>query len=285
MSNGRVGLDCRGHSFLIAEVAEDGGRPSIAGLIVSDQPPGERFGPDDERAVGMTISDRLATIKVVFLDHASGLPEEDLVRFELGRALLEPEREFEMGVERTGTDGRYLGVTVRRHCLKDVGKAFGFGDLDIRPGMHFEVRSIAIGRGYLAYCHPSEGDLMALVDLAGEVASICLLYRRRVVDVASIVLTSLEEVGPGWAERFAVDLKTVINFRMANLLDAGIGVPLSRLLLWGERVDDSFRESLQSMFPIAIGEPSLNEALFANAVDTGGPTANRFLAALGLTVN
>jgi hypothetical protein len=285
MSGGRVGLDCRGRSFLIAEVAEDGRRPSISGLIVSDQPPGERFGPEDDRAVGMTISDRMATVKVVLFDHHNGLPEEDLVRFELGRALLEPEREFEMGVERTGADGRYLGVTIRRRCLADVGRAFGFGDLDARPGMHFELRSIAIGRGYLAYCHPGEGDLVALVDLADEVASICLLYRRRVVDVASVVLASPKDTSPGWAERFAVDLKTVLNFRLANLLDAGIGVPLARLLLWGERVDDSFRGSLQSMFPIAIGEPSLNEALFANSVDAGGPDANRFLAALGLTVN
>ena len=286
MSKRRIGLDCRGEDFLLAEVSEGQGRTGVVGLETAGRPISERIAANgDELTIGVTVSDCAGSVKTVRIDDDHGLDGDELVRFELSRSLLEPEREFALGVEPTGEDGRYLGVVVRRKRLEEIGRACGLTAPAEGVTVRYVLRSVALGKGYLGFCRPGDGDLLALVDLTDSAASICLTYKRRIIDVASIVVSEHGREDPTWAHRFGVDLKTVISFRLANLLTSGISVPLSRLFLWGEGVDEELREKMRTLFSVAVEEPVIEPAYLDNTITVDGPDAVRFLAALGLTVN
>ena len=86
-------------------------------------------------------------------------------------------------------------------------------------------------------------------------------------------------------EQLAVDLKTIVSFRLSSLMDRGVSTPLSTLILSGQGVDDDLRQVLQTYFPVGVKAPLLNPGYLAESVRDALPSTERFLVALGLTVN
>ena len=175
-------------------------------------------------------------------------------------------------------------MILRRDRAAKVCESLGCDLQTDGDGLSFQLRSIGLGRGYLAFCQKEEAELVCLVDLARGVASICLVYGSDIVDVASLVTDTFDLANETGREQFAVDLKTVINYRQVTLSEIGISVPLSSLLLVGDQVDDDFRKIVQTYFPIGVRAPKVHDGFLAGVDLESTESLPLFLVALGLAV-
>jgi hypothetical protein len=143
---------------------------------------------------------------------------------------------------------------------------------------------VALAHAYKYFCKSEPGDLIALALVTDHLVSIALLYHGRIVALgnSSVGATNRSE---GSFKTIAIALKTLINFKLAALHDDGITIPLSALLVLGDKVGESERAVLQSFFSARVAPCSPDQVVVESASRSGLDNPSRFLIPLGLTVN
>ena len=285
MTNSNTGIDRRGDSITVATVGSESGRVTIERLQQLDAPPGSDPVRIDNGRVTLAVPGQKAIVKPVRLEVDDGLSTEDRLRFELAQSLLEGEDSFIFAHQYTGDDGRYLGMVFRREHTLQICESCGLDYESLGNRLSFQLRSIALGQGYLTFCRKEESELICLADLAGGAASICFIYGGNIVEVASLSIARDDLASQSGREQFAVNLKTIVNYKQAALMDAGICVPVSSLLFSGESVDDDFRRTVQVFFPAGVNQPRLHDGFLGDIADQTRPALPLLLVALGLAVN
>jgi len=285
MSHQRVGIDQRGGELIAVTVREDAGRVVVDHIETGTDALVDPRDVVQDFTVRIAIPDHLVMVKRLRLDGSSAGSLRDRVCFELTQSLLEGEDQFHCDYLPVDDSGRYLGTIVRREHLDELAGRYGWKTPFDDTRLSFQTRAIALGKGYLAFGAATDTDLTALVDLAGANASLCFLYDRRIVEIASVALTGYDLAGEPGRECFAADLRTVINYRLSTLFKAGVSVPLGKLLLCGEAVDDKLFRKVQGHFPMGVGQPHVMEGYFPACNESRREKLPLFLVALGLTVN
>jgi hypothetical protein len=202
----------------------------------------------------------------------------------MAQSLLEKDTDFIFRFHDTEVNGRTLGMAIRKELLNGLPGIFGSpGNLEI----DYQLRSLALGKGYLAFCERVEGDLVCVADIARTAVSLCLVYRQNIVDLASLSHTYDNLSVPDQQERLAIDLKTVVNYRLSSLLEAGLSQPISAMVLSGEGVSDACRQTVQRYFPVGVRLPKVNPGFLSEPLSKSADvqSADRYLVALGLAAN
>ena len=89
-----------------------------------------------------------------------------------------------------------------------------------------------LGRGYAAFAVPEGGELTALIDTNSRPVSLCFVHSGRPVAVGCLAADRFDlDGGPG-RQRLAIELKTVINFKLASLFEHGLTLPPCRGWWW-----------------------------------------------------
>lgn len=285
MSTAVTGVDRRDRGIFVATTEIDSGRVTITGLRSCPDPDSWRSELPEGAVVRLAVPESQAIVKSIVIETGDETEWEDRVRFELTSTMLEDEQQFLTATQATGDDRRFIGMLLRRDKAAEVCRSLGCDFRAEQDRLSFHLRSIGLGRGYLTFCRKEEAELVCLVDMADTVASICLVHGNHIVDVASLSTNSFDMTEESGRDQFAVDLKTVINYRQVALTEAGISVPLSSLLLVGDQVDDDCRQIVQTYFPVGVRTPELNDG-FVTGIETSPTEAtSHFLVALGLAVN
>jgi len=233
----------------------------------------------------VAVPDAELQIKRLHLTGPKNSGQRNRLLYELVQSVLEDEQLFVYDVHPAGQEGDWFGLIFRRHVLERLKLDCGLAGAKMAPPLVFLPRSMALGRAYLNFCRREEGDLICLVDLSNGAASICLVRGGNVIDLASLALAEGCLDSAVEREQLAVDLKTIISFRLSSLMDRGISTPLSNLVLSGLGADDDLRNVVQSYFPVGVKAPSINPGYLIDSVREAEPAPERFLVALGLTVN
>jgi len=283
MSDRRTGIDQRRGGLFAVSLRNDAGR------VVVDRFEANLGSLDEQRdlvqdgTVGLVVPDHLVMVKRMQLEgsFAGSLP--DRLHFELAQSLLENEDEFHFDYLAIDGENRYLGMIVRREHIAAIVDRHTLGSLQADHRLSFQVRAVALGKGYLAFCSSQDNDLTALVDLAGAAASVCFLYHRHIVDITALP-AGYDLSGESGRERFAVDMKTLVNYRLSRLFETGVSVPLGRLLLSGDTADDELLRKVQSYFPLGVDRPRMFEGYFSACGESTREALPLYLVALGLTV-
>ncbi len=285
MSAAVTGVDHRDQGIFVAITETDSGRVTIAGL--RSYPDSDTWRPEwpEVGEVRLAVPESLAIVKPIVIETDDGTEREDRVRFEMIASMLDDEQQFLTATQATGDDSRFIGMLLRRDRATEVCRSLGRELRAEQDRLSFQLRSVGLGRGYLTFCRKEEAELVCLVDMAGTVASICLVHGNHIVDVASLSTDSFDLTVESGRDQFAVDLKTVINYRQAALIEAGISVPLSSLLLVGDQVDDDCRQIVQTYFPVGVRTPELNDGFVTGIESLPTESLPHFLVALGLAVN
>jgi hypothetical protein len=285
MSSRSTGLDWRGDRLLLAATSQESGRLVVERLEEVEPP--ETASPllTGEHNVRLAVSDLQSMVKIIRLADTGSVGLEDRLKFELIQSLLEDAQAFCFDYVSTGMNERHLGFIWRREYLADLSRRLGLASLPDGSQVSYRARSIALGRGYLAVCDGRDDNLTVLADLAGESASLCYVYNRQIVEVAAMPLGSYDLGSDTGRRRFGVDLRTLMNYKQSILLDAGISVPLTGLLLTGATVDDAMLASVRESFPIEVGRPKLHDGFFGSVGEDVRGSLPLYLTALGLTVN
>jgi hypothetical protein len=132
----------------------------------------------------------------------------------------------------------------------------------------------------------SDGDgLLCLADLVDSSVSLCFLHNRNIVSVAYMSASELKADDPKSIQAFGVDLKSLINYQVANCAQHGLSVPLSAMVMCGMLSNPELHETLSPLFSSRVVAPQVR----ADRVNLLLPDSSiRFadcIAALGLTVN
>lgn len=278
MSAGQLGLDLLGTSWRVAGVTFDAGRPQIRSLVQTSNHAevGDYLAVADSAT--LAVADDLVMVKSLHLPETVPGSVRERGVFELTAGLLEPQSQFAFELIATAQPERFLGLVYRRQLLHRLPDG-----LPSPEQVNHRMRAAALGSGYITFCRPETGDLVAVADLSDNPIPVCLIYRKRIAALASI------SNGFGFAaetdqRRLAIELKTIINFRLSALAEEGVTVPLARLILCGRHVTPSLIQAFTPFFPTGVAEAQVNPAFLDASVSPEVGAVANYLVALGLAV-
>lgn len=269
MSEQRLGIDCQGSEIYVVRVDDDGARPVVRSFERYETIPGAF---NESPYCIRSISDRDVIVKSLNITTDQPLSTDECARFELAASLLDPEQSFSFDLIETARPNRIVGLAYRKSTDSSSGSRSAG-----------RMRAAALGMGYLAYGRVEPGDLLCLADIGGDAVSICFVYQRKIIHLTHLALSDTKMESERLWKNLAVELKTVVNFKLAELADIGVTVPLAKLVLSG-RGDESTRELFARLFPSGVAGVRLNEAYFAPDLRNNEVSVGRYVAALGLTV-
>jgi hypothetical protein len=84
-------------------------------------------------------------------------------------------------------------------------------------------------------------------------------------------------------EKMAVELKTIVNFKLSTFSQRNISIPLSAVFVSGSQLDVQAGDILREYFSVGIREVVLNSSLFPHPDKMSEILAGDYLVALGLT--
>ena len=273
-----LGIDLRGDSICTASVGETDGHAQI--LWLAQSPVSERMQFPDNVALSVAVPDHLVMVKNYLMRNGGGADIDLRLQFEMEQSLLESPELFQFDNVRTGLTDRYLGMIYRKERLASLINELGIAQPE--GSTRYLARAAALGRGYKSFCRLSGGELQGVIDLTSTEASLCLLYRGEVTMLGHLKLDSYDLSSEVSLKRLAMEIKTIVSFKLSSLAEMGLSLPLSNLAVAGE-MPDLFIEQMLRYFPSGVSRVEINRAFLADPVDTT-QRPELFLPALGLAV-
>ncbi len=277
-----IGIDERDGTYFVARVDQHTGRPDIKALIRFDA---EHFNGHhllEGNRIVVSFPDNQTMIKHIRLQSEENALLK--VRFELETAQLDKPDNFLYDVIPTKIDNYYLGLTIRKELTHKLIGPFikQNGDVDFTSGG--VMRAAALARGFLTYCQQSGGEFGAIVDFGSKSASIAFYYKQQIVDLGGLPIPSGFHQNNDAFQNLIIELKTLINYKLAELLENGISVPLSKLFVIGEFIDDKRIDALGKNLRIEIARPEIHAGFISDSNKNREISLDKYLVALGLTV-
>ncbi|MEW5993757.1 MAG: hypothetical protein AB1744_05095 [Candidatus Zixiibacteriota bacterium] len=213
---------------------------------------------------------------------------EDIICFELAHTILDSEQNYLWDAIRCGMESnRYLGLLARREEIQKVTQTMVSGLADIaRQARHseqvrYEVRAVALAKGFVEFCEQTEAELYCLVDASSDMASLAFVQNRSILDLACISTERLRSNTTLGVQYFAAELKTVIDFRLRSLREHLESSHPPTVVLSG---NTELLDILGSRLQAPVVHPLFNPDLIADSAKPFGAVIDDFLIALGLTV-
>jgi len=278
-----IGVDRKGDHFYTAQVARDTGRPEVRSLVRFNCRQIHENNDLDGANVVLSVPDHQVLAKRLRLDDIDAPDFRDRCTFELAQAMFEPEDAFRFDLLAIADSHYQLGLIYRREQLDNMLSEYSPGAEPTQVG--YLVRAAALGRGYLSFCRQVPGELIALADFTDNLASICLIRHRQVVELAFLTLEEGDLSSDADIKRTTIEFKTVVNFKLSSCADRGISLPLAALVLNGDRIDSRVRNVFAEYFPVGVSAPEIHRGFFHEQVDVNEIPLGSYLVALGLTVN
>jgi len=281
----RIGVDLRDDVYYAARVVHGTGRPQVKALIRYEKDHLSGHPLLNSGKVILSIPENRTIIKRIKLDDVRVEDFINRTSFEVLQSIPDDPSNYCCEVLETSVEGTYLGMATNKNELESslidpFCKAAGLNE---KPGA--QVRGAALGMGYINFCHHESGDLVVLVDIYDKNVSICFVYKKKIIGLASLQTEKIDFSTEKGLESFAVELKTLINFNLNSIFNDKVTLPLSALLITGIESITQALPVLSKYFPITIEQPRLNHGFFAESEKIAGVQLEKYLVALGLAIN
>jgi hypothetical protein len=296
-----MGIDYRSGRYYMARVRRDASERKVTALVTATESELMEHQALEGEDIIFSVPDDKVVIKNLHLSQAGRWDTDLLARFELSQSLLDDENEFCVATLTTGQSNRRLGLVTRRRNLEELTDSL-FSTLNPAAlSLKYEMRAVALGKGYLNFCHPEQGELICLADFGDNVASICFVSGGNIIGLAHLPLSQFDRSGRLWPApdgpalsglnsepglmKMAVEFKTVVNFRLPSLFEEGGTPPLSALIVSGDGSDSPVKSALGQHFQVPVTAPRIDgRFLQKESAAVEGPLED-YLVAMGLTVN
>lgn len=278
-----VGIDRRNDTTYAARVKIGSGRPQIMALVRSDSQHLVEHDLLRDSELVFSVPDAEAAVHRFHVD-SQDTSEVDLkARFELAQSVLDDESAFVYDTVVSDTPHCCLGMVMRRKRLEELMPQRYPG---LYMGAHTgpsRLRAVALGYGYLGFCRPAGGEFVCLADFADTQASLCFVYKGRVIGLGYLGSEYMNTGDVSGLRRLGIEFKTVVSFQSDGLFERGVSVPLSRILITGDN-DGRIAEELAGHFTAQVDHPQINPGFFSDPAKSPSRPLGEYLVALGLTL-
>ncbi len=279
-----TGIDCRFGRYYVAQVKRDSSERKVTALMTAGESSLREKLALEGTDVVFAVPDNRVVVKNLRLRDTARWDADLLAQFELSQSLLDDEAEFCFATLSTGSRDHRLGLVTRQRNLAEItDPLLPSSAAAMLP--KYKMRAVALGKGYIAFCHAEQGGLVCLVDFRNDVASISFVLEGNILDVAGLAIGQFNPDTECGLKTIAAELKTVVNFRMASLLEGEEKLPLSTLLISGCTGNSPIRTVLEHHFQIPVMPPRINKRWLAESPALTGTALEDYLIAMGLTVN
>jgi hypothetical protein len=273
----RGGLDWIGSKMLIAGSSVSDGANLVDMLDCYDIPDMEIGKDQGESEWHFSIPDNEVIIKRIKIPPNQSLDRRKLALFELTCTLSDAADNYYL--ETVASDGKMemLGIACRK---KMVDEKIAFLTEKMAKPAGFRTRGLALTSGYLTYCRPAGGELIALLDISNGFVSYSFLHLRRPVMIGGLRFSDGDKSADGFDDSWLVDLVTVIQYQKLQLFNSGYSAPLSLIVIGGSGANDEAAGRIGEKMKTRTELPSFRSELFADGLHS---QATPYLVALGLT--
>ena len=278
------GAAFRGGKILAARVVNDGVKLTVTSLLTSDDnPSGESL---DSGQLIFNVNENQAIVKNIDIKAVSGFKVDDLVRFELSQALLDPPTEYYYDALPIGeTNGYRRFLTIAYH-RREIDRQIDEYSHRLRKPSGFRLNSVALARGYLTFCRRDQEDLQILVDVDCDGCIMTTLYKNSIYGINRLTTLIDEKDMDSQALQLAREIKMTIAFQLARLVQDDIAIEPGQLTLSGKLAEsDLFFDTLKNNLSLKVARPVFNLDHFQpteTTIDKYSPAL--FLIPLGLAV-
>ena len=277
----RIGVDCRDGVYYVARVEHRAERPLVTALHTCDSNSLAACEALHDGQVIVAAPDDLVLVKAVRPDCAGRVDRRKQVFFELSQSLLDPVDDFLLDAFPTGLDGLMLGSAVRRSTLRTAVLdpfAAASGLTGESPCL---LRAAALGRGFHRFAVREGGDFLVLLDFTRQLVSLCLVHAGQPVSFGHIAAARFDRADQHDCDRLAIELKTLVDFKLMSLFEYGLTLPLAGLVVAGTEEDDPVMAALGKYFSVRVAPARFNAGFFSGPMDADVRPGD-FLVALGL---
>jgi len=281
----RIGVDLCDNVYYVSRVLHGTGRLQVKALIRYEKDHLSDHHFLNSGKVILSIPENKAIIKKIKLIDVKIEDVKNRASFELLQSIPDNPDDYYCEILETGIKGTYLGMAAHIKDLETsvVDPFYKAANLNEKPGT--QVRGVALGMGYITFCHPESGEMVVLIDIYGAMASICFVYKRNIIGIANLRLKKADIINEGGLNSFAVELKTLINYHLNSIFHDNATLPLSALLISGFDSLAMAVPILKKYFPVMVGQPRLNHGYFTEPEKMAGVPLEKYLVALGLAIN
>jgi len=279
-----IGVDARGDFLYAARVSYKLGRPEIKALFRAEKTPLNQHHLLEGGNISFALPDNKVAVKKMMIKPKTDDFQQQ-VFFELEHSLLEDEKNYCFDFLKNDTEEYVLGLITRRKEIEDSQTKLIDKQSNSSIDFMCQLRSIALAKGYLNFCRLSDNNLICLTDFNQQLASIAFIYQNNIIDVTYMLLNKYELNHPDKIKQLAIELKTVINFKLASFYDQGITIPLSSLYISGDKSEMTTIDTFKRYFKVNIQIPEINSSFSSDTFRPQKIAWEKYLIALGATVN
>ncbi len=277
-----VGIDRRKEQMYLARVRHTETGHWVTDLVKVPASALARCGLLSEQEIVLAVPDHEVRVKRFRLEQPlRRWDPDDVVRFELALTLLDTPEPYSYDQTAASPYGRSVAVVGRREKLLQVSESYLSPALAAAKNIGYQMRALALGKGFLKFCAHQDQDLVCLIDFGTEGASIVLIQNHAIVDVAYLSTARLDCRVPDWLRLLAGELRTVVDFRIASLPESAVRDVTPAFLISG---DCQLREALQAQLPYHVDAPRLDSHRLASGLAEESVQLGDFVVALGLTI-
>ncbi len=273
-----------GGTLHAARVENDGARTIVTRLMTSD----DNVNGDtlESGRLFFGVDSSLAVVKKIQIKKSPSADAIEMARFELAQSLLDPPDSFYFDIlPLNGRDGfqRFLSIAYHKAEINRLIESY---QATLRKPSGFKLHAAALADGYLTFCRREPGELQVIIDVEADSVTLAILYRDKLFGAGSLESIPGETMSSAIAKKLAAEFKLMLSFDLSELFQAGITVPVSRIILSGRHAaDELLIAALRERFGTPIARPKFNEGYFqpvSETIDRYSP--ERFLIPLGLAL-
>lgn len=273
-----------GGTLHAARVENDGARTIVTRLMTADDDVNGDTLESGRLFFGVASS--LAVVKKIHIKKSPSADAIEMARFELAQSLLDPPDSFYYDiVPLNGRDGfqRFLSIAYHKD---EINRLIEVYQTMLRKPSGFKLHAAALADGYRTFCRREAGDLQVLIDVQTDMVTLAIIYKDKLYGAGNLETIPGDTLSSASARKLAAEAKMMLSFDLSELFQAGITVPVSRMVISGRHAaDELLIAALRERFTTPVVRPQFNEGYFhplSETIDRYPP--ERFLIPLGLAL-
>ncbi|RKX31131.1 MAG: hypothetical protein DRP46_03975 [Candidatus Zixiibacteriota bacterium] len=274
----KYGAELYGNRIRLVGMTSSTGRNIVDMLI---DLPADHIGQqkiDHSGRMYLAVPERDAIIKHVRISADRSLDPDKLAQFELIASLLDEQDRYYLESYEINSGRERLAIAYNR---REIDKKLEFlQNCLIRPS-GFRLRSWAMAAGYKNYCRKNGGRLICLLDITDNRASYCFIEDDRPIHLGAVISNAAIS-DTASSKNFLLDIIATIQYQLLTYERLSQSVPLSVIIISGNRSDQSLADGIEKGLGIKTVLPEMKTELFSGDVL---PEAHKYLVGLGLTVD